>query len=155
MLTRLRCELVAKYWDGRVIDIGIGGGRFVSDRPCFGYDINPLAVDWLKHLGLYRDPYVHSFDAATFWDSLEHIHDPSPLLKNVRRWAFVSTPIYRDAEDVLQSKHYKPAEHCWYMTSKGINRFMGMFEFELVEANTMEQAAGRQQIETFVFRRKI
>jgi hypothetical protein len=35
-------------------------------------------------------------DVACFWDSLEHIHNPTPLLQNVRRWVFTSLPIFRN-----------------------------------------------------------
>jgi hypothetical protein len=122
-LTAMRIEMVRRYAKGMVVDIGIGGGRFVAALPgqSKGFDINPAAVDWLKGAGRWHDPYSEPCESATFWDSLEHIHDPT--------------------------------EHCWYFTVAGIQKFMAHFGFEQLERNGMEQRAGRQQIESFVFKR--
>lgn len=153
-LTRMRREFVAKHWDGALVDVGIGGGKFVTDRPqTFGYDVNPHAVAWLRSLGQYEDPTRERIAAASFWDSLEHIHDPSAILNNIERFAFVSIPILKDCEDVLASKHFRRDEHCWYFTAAGLGRFMGQFGFACIDQNQMEQAAGREQIETFAFQR--
>lgn len=153
-LTAMRCAFVAKHWPGDVVDIGIGGGRFVRENPyASGYDINPRAVAWLKANGRWCDPYRSMVDAITCWDSLEHIHDPGPLLDRVQRWVFVSIPIFADCEDVLRSRHFKKDEHVWYFTRAGLARFMRRFGFALVANNGMEQLAGREQIESFAFER--
>src|SRR5688500_8074120 len=76
-----------------VLDIGIGCGTFITARgPAVtkGYDVNPLGIAWLKERGLWVDPYEQPVTDVTFWDALEHIHDPAMLLANVRRYAFVS-----------------------------------------------------------------
>lgn len=161
-LTALRLELVRKHWGGDLVDVGIGGGRFVEERMqqhverlcTWGFDVNPLAVEWLHGRAAYLDPSRNPISAATFWDSLEHIHDPAPVLANISRFAFVSLPIFTGPEHVLRSKHYRRDEHCWYFTRDGFARFMRSFGFELVEHNFMEQAAGREDIETFVFKRE-
>ena len=150
----MRVEMVRRYTKGIVVDIGVGGGRFVREMPrAVGYDINPHAVEWLRQSRLWFDPYAEPVDTATFWDSLEHIHDPTALLANVRKFAFISTPIYKDCADALRSKHFKPQEHCWYFTVKGLQRFMERFGFRQVERTAMEQSAGRKQIETYAFQR--
>ena len=137
-----------------MVDIGIGGGRFVTEHPnAKGFDINPEAVAWLQWTGNWVDPYSSIVEAATFWDSLEHIHDPRPLLRNVRRYCFVSLPIFKDCNHILRSKHYRQDEHCWYFTRRGIVLFMKAFGFEQIKVCTMEQACGREDIETFVFGR--
>lgn len=154
-LTWCRLDLVQKFHAGSVVDIGIGGGKFVRSHPCAsGYDINPAAIAWLTKIGKFVDPFSSVVEAATFWDSLEHIHDPSQLLRNVRRFCFVSLPIFSDCEHVLRSKHFKPDEHCWYFTRRGFETFMRFFGFQVIHECTMEQDAGREDIETFVFERK-
>jgi len=154
LLTEMRCDWVEQQYAGDLVDIGIGGGRFVSSRPqTFGYDVNPCAVKWLKEQQRWRDPYQSSVAAISCWDSLEHIHDPGPLLDNVRQWVFVSLPIFRDVAHVIRSKHFKRDEHCWYMTREGVIRFMAWFGFQIVARGTMEQQAGREDIESFAFRR--
>ena len=47
-LTRARMEMVKRHIDpASVLDVGIGGGRFVEEAGCFGYDVNELANVWL------------------------------------------------------------------------------------------------------------
>jgi hypothetical protein len=152
-LTAARASLVARHWAGQLVDIGIGGGRFVTDTGCLGYDVNPRAVRWLKDEMRWADPYVQSVEAVTFWDSLEHIPDPSALLANVRQWVFVSIPIFRDAEHVLRSRHFKPGEHFWYFTKAGFLMFMERFGWHCMEVNAAEIQAGREDILSFAFQR--
>jgi len=153
-LTDMRVDLVAQHWAGELVDVGIGGGRFMQQRPfTLGFDVNPAAVAWLQALGAWRDPSAAPVDALSFWDSLEHIHDPAPLLRNVRRYVFTSLPIFDGPEHVLRSRHYRRDEHCWYFTRTGIERFMAGFGFDLLHADEREQAAGREDIGSFVFKR--
>ena len=153
-LTAARRALVGKYWVGEVVDIGIGGGKFVAERPATrGFDVNPSAVDWLKTRGAWCDVYEEKFDAACFWDCLEHIHDPAPILANVRLFVFVSVPIFDGPEHVLRSKHFKRAEHCWYHTHDGLRHFMRLFGFEMIYSDRREEACGREGIESAVFKR--
>lgn len=153
VLTKARVQLVRRHWDGDVCDIGIGGGRFVHEHgAATGYDINPHAVHWLMASNLYRDPRHTPCHAATFWDSLEHIHDIGSILRKVRCWAFVSLPIFRDVDHVLASKHFKPREHVWYFTRSGFEKFMQRFDFTLREHSIGEQPL-REDIESFAFER--
>lgn len=153
-LTRMRIAFVAKYWSGWMVDVGIGGGKFVTDRPAtFGYDVNPHALAWLKQTGRYEDAAQNEMPGVSFWDSLEHIHDPTAILANVKRYVFVSAPIFKDCDDILRSKHFRRDEHCWYFTAVGLARFMKHFGFACVDRNQMEQSAGREQIDTFAFER--
>jgi Methyltransferase domain len=145
---------VRSHYRGTIVDVGIGGGRFVKDHAdAFGFDINPAAVKWLKINRAYCDPYSEVVEAATFWDSLEHIHDPAPVLANIRRFVFVSLPIFQGAEHVLRSKHFRPDEHCWYFTRGGFEWFMHRFGFRRIDHSVIEQMAGREDIESFAFER--
>lgn len=158
-LTQARVDLVKRHLkpghDGSrlLVDVGIGGGRFVDDMQCFGYDINPHAKDWLMRHGLYLNPWQGPVAALTFWDSLEHIHDPMPLLANAREFVFVSCPIFENAAHARRSKHYRTDEHCWYFTWYGLVMFMKRAGFALIHDNLMEQDLGREDIGTFVFER--
>jgi len=75
------------------------------------------------------------------------------MLQGAKEFVFVSCPIYDDVEHVLRSKHFKPDEHCWYWTIKGLTTFMRIFGFEVQEINWMETEIGRESIATFVFKR--
>ncbi len=154
-LNKARLDLVNKYTDGEVLDIGIGCGTFVKSRcNTFGFDINPKGIEWLNDKNLYIDPYNKKVESATFWDSLEHIHDVDKILKNITRYVFVSLPIFASGKHVLLSKHFRKDEHCWYFDNNGIKLFMAMNDFDYVESNWMETTLGRESIGTYVFKRK-
>jgi len=120
-----------------------------------GYDINVAGRLWLQDHGCYRNPYTYEFvDAVTMWDVLEHIEDFGPLLNNVRQWVFLSLPIFRDQEHTLRSKHFRPDEHYWYFTAPGLQHVMGLHGFELKHSDDRESRRGREDILSFVFRRR-
>lgn len=156
-LNDIRVDLIVRH-AGRpsVIDVGIGCGAFIDRRgwPTYGYDINPAGVAWLKDRHLFRDPHEQPADALTFWDSLEHIARPAPILANARRWVFASLPIVPgDGPPDPAWKHYRTDEHCWYWTRDGFIGWMADHGFRCVEHGTPETLVGREDIHTFAFRR--
>lgn len=158
-LTDSRIDWVRQWaGDSRVVDVGIGCGQFIERRRALGgetlgYDINPVAVQWLDSAGLYLDPYSEPVEAITAWDVLEHIHNPAALLQQVTRWVFATIPVVESAEQALRSKHYKPKEHCWYWTHSSFPAFMRWYGFQLVDTSTFEVELGREQVMTFTFER--
>lgn len=155
-LTAARIDFVRQHWSGSLLDVGIGGGRFVEESGAMGFDINPSAVQWLLARKLFHDPELHGFVmAATFWDSLEHMERPDLFLRQVKGWAFVSIPVFDNAEHALRSKHFKPGEHYWYFTAPGFRKFMDMQGFECVAESRIEEACGREDIGTFALRRRL
>lgn len=153
-LTRARVELVRRHFARGVVDIGIGGGRFVLEAGnSTGFDVNPDAVAWLKAQGLFYDIDRLPLRAITCWDSLEHIPNPEALVAKVGEWVFVSMPIYRSQADCLASKHFKPGEHLWYWTQNGLISWFARQGFGCVEINERESELGREGITSFAFRR--
>lgn len=159
-ITWARAQLVVNHTrhDADVLDIGIGCGAFLvalkKFRHCIGFDVNPAAVEWMKRERLWVDgQLVHGAAALTFWDSLEHIEDPWPLINRAQEEVFISIPIFRDEAHALNSKHYRPTEHFWYFTHDGLVREMRQRGFSLILCNNMESLLGREDISTFVFRR--
>ena len=158
-LMQARCNFVEQHYRGALIDVGIGSGAFIEARrsrrrTTYGYDVNPAGLAWLEQRMLLVDPHLVSFDAVTLWDVLEHIPDFQSLLANVKDWVFTSLPIFRDAEHVLGSKHFKPDEHCWYFSRDGLVFAMKQCGFVLVSESKVETDLGREDIGTFAFRRE-
>lgn len=149
-LTYARINWVANYWQGDICDVGIGAGLFCKTVGCFGYDVNQFAVDWLHENNMWQNPYKDIVDCITCWDSLEHILNPAALLRNVKKWVFLSIPIFTGQEHVLRSKHFRRDEHYWYFTRPGLVRFMQMHGFEFVQRSEVEKQ-WREDIETFAF----
>lgn len=133
-------------------DVGIGSGEYVITSDCMGYDVNPKACEWLKSVGRYVDVYVEPFDVLTFWDVLEHIPDPVPLL-NKTQHVIMSLPIYADLSECLLSKHLRPGEHLWHFTDRGIREFMRVHGFSFVAQSSFETDLGREAIQSYYFRK--
>lgn len=85
---------LAKYLKGEVLDIGCGIGDFLSFwRNAIGVDVNPYNVSYCQSRGLkaiHVDflPYPfedQSFDGVVLDNVLEHIENPRPILKEIRR----------------------------------------------------------------------
>lgn len=156
-ITQARLRLTDQYArHGSLVDIGIGCGSYVEARggATYGYDINPVAVEWLRARQRWLDPYEQTVLSATFWDAIEHIPDVARILVNVQRWVFVTVPIVPGNDPPSESwRHYRKDEHCWYWTRDGFISWMGGHGFACVEHNTMESLLGREDSHTFVFER--
>jgi len=154
-LTEARKELVDFYYRGTVVDVGIGGGKFVTAMGAqgFGYDVNKDAINWLMANDRFCDPYASRVSCITCWDSLEHIPHPENLINQVTDWVFVSLPIFENPNTITKSKHYRPGEHIWYWSDSGLTKWFKDLGFELIEKNNMETDLGREAISTYVFRR--
>lgn len=156
-ITKYRADWVQEVMpDGcGVLDVGIGSGDFLAElrkrgMAAWGTDVNPVAIEWMKARG-----YLHAgqtVKALTLWDVLEHIPDPAPLFNQHRPASvFVSTPIYRDEAHALSSKHFKPGEHCWYFTVRGLTLFMQRLGYTLARYRADEITLGRDSIGAFHF----
>ena len=160
-LNDFRAELVNRYTKGRILDIGIGNGAFIKKRGnCWGYDVNPKGIEWLKKQRLFLDPYkerldVNQIEAVTFFDSLEHIMHPSKLLQRIgKQVVFVSMPIFNSLSHLLVSRHFRKDEHIYYFTTNSFVNYMSLLGFKWLEFSNQEITCGREDIYTFVFRKQ-
>lgn len=154
VLTALRVRMVRECSSAcnlNILDVGIGGGAFCDAMDCVGIDVNKKALEWLKKEALDWDD--KPVTVMTFWDSIEHIRHPGAYIAKANEWVLLSTPIYLDQEDALTSKHYKPNEHLWYFTDRGIKVFMSERGFRLFSQNELETDAGREGIGSYAFKR--
>jgi hypothetical protein len=150
-----RIGLVARHYAGRLCDVGIGSGEFITKRGAgtYGFDVNPRAVEWLKARALYVG--LRGFAAYTFWDVLEHVETPAEYLDEVslHGFMFLSLPVFADMRLIRASRHYRPGEHLYYFTNSGIIAFMNAHGFMLLESNDDETQAGRDSIRSYAFKR--
>lgn len=156
-ITAFRVDLVRRHiGDGTLIDVGIGNGSFIEARggkTTWGIDVNPVAVEWLNQR--HRRWAVDAIPSASFWDALEHFRSPEEILSRVRSHVFLSIPIFRDADHVRGSRHYRRNEHYWYFTRDGLVRWIAGCGFVLLEESVEETRLGREDIGTFVFARAV
>ena len=161
LLNKSRVAFTERFCKKAILDIGIGSGEFIKSAKklkVYGYDINPFGIKWLKDKELFLDPYKEipqEVEGLTFWDSLEHFTDPQDILKLFRPglYAFISIPIFHDILKVKDWKHYRPNEHFYYFTFRGMVNYMKQSGFQLLDHHDEEIEAGRQDILTFAFRR--
>jgi hypothetical protein len=134
--------------------VGVGNADFVDKFGCYGYDVNPEAIKYLKSTRAYINPYTEScrWQCITMWDVIEHIVDIESLLRKTDM-VILSTPIYNNLEHCLDSKHFRPNEHFFYFTVSGIIHYMNHFGFDCKYYSTIESKLGRQDIGSFVFKR--
>jgi hypothetical protein len=156
-LNEFRTSITEKYCSC-VLDIGVGCGTFIKKLsiPCYGFDINPRAVEWLLKKGIYRNPYNDipvEVGGLTLWDVLEHLPNSDDLLTilPLGMYVIVSIPIFEDVRKVRESKHFKKNEHYTYWESKGLKTYMKDIGFDLLETRDDETRIGRESIKTFVF----
>jgi len=156
-LTEGRINFVDRWHSGKLLDVGIGCGQFLTARvDTYGYDINPVAVEMLKKIGKYADWKDSVFPAYSFFDSFEHIKDHAPLLDSMppNTLIFMSIPIFRDVRHIFDSKHFRPDEHYWYFTAQGLIKHMVDYGFCCLDVDNFEIRAGREDIWSFVFKRR-
>lgn len=156
-LNKHRVNLTEKYCKC-ILDMGVGSGEFIrkSNIKVYGFDINPVAIDMLKSMDIFVDPYINipsDVEGFSLWDTLEHITSPTLFLDKLRQghYVFLSLPIFDKLDTLTYSKHFKPNEHYLYFTRHGLIRYMTDCGFVLIEDNDMEIQAGRENILSFVF----
>lgn len=150
-----RADFVNKYRksvNDKVLDIGVGNGEFVRIMNAKGVDVNPDAIDYLKKKGYYGGK-VKQYDFVCMWDVLEHLENFA-ILMDVRKYLFISIPVYDSLYDVHTSKHFKPGEHLWYFTETGLVALMHEHELDLMEKRDFEKKKGRNEIYSYCFKRR-
>lgn len=102
---------------------------------------------------LFQPFNAGSHDAVSFWDSLEHVYDIEGVIARVRKFAFVSIPIFTSETHCLNNKHFRKDQHVWYFTADGITSWFARQGFKRREWNDYETVIGREDIASFVFER--
>jgi 2-polyprenyl-3-methyl-5-hydroxy-6-metoxy-1,4-benzoquinol methylase len=92
-------DIIPFSGEGKILDIGCGNGRYLSSLKkqgwqTYGIEQNPGASKYARdelHLNVntgdllnckYQNKY---FDVITMWHSLEHLYEPLPTLKEIKK----------------------------------------------------------------------
>jgi 2-polyprenyl-3-methyl-5-hydroxy-6-metoxy-1,4-benzoquinol methylase len=92
-------DLFAMHGQGRLLDFGCGAGGFLAQMQRHGWHVTGLdaSPDTVEHvrakLGIdalvgslpHEDLEPASFDVITMWHALEHVHNPSQVLREAHR----------------------------------------------------------------------
>jgi len=160
-LMKERIAFVKMHYDGDLVDIGAGYCAFIEARNkglahpnTYGYDVMPQTVKRLLDANLFWNPFEKKrMEAASFWDVLEHFINPDKILSKIKKWVFISIPIFRDAAHIMSSKHFKPGEHIWMFSERGLVEYMDTQGFMLRGGSEGEKKCGREDIGMYAFER--
>jgi hypothetical protein len=122
------------------------------------YDINEYSAKSISNkidtVYIKENPEKYIYDCVCFFDSLEHIKEIAGLPKFFKTRSFiVSIPIFSDLDKIQESRHFRPDEHYWYFTDKGIRWFFESFGYYCISSGDEEIKAGREDIYTYVFKK--
>lgn len=165
-LLHLHCQPIQ-----RLLDYGCGVGTFLAYcekavPSLTGIDVNPVALRFARSRchrstliqtsvdGLMDWARTWDWTVVTYWDTFEHLADPLTEAVWSAQWIALSLPIYRDQAHCRASKHCKPTEHLGHYTARGLTQVVDRQGFDLVVHDAREQVQGREDIETFLFRRR-
>lgn len=138
LIEEFRYQMVKRHVNnGNILDFGCGVGSFLNKfvlDPQFtitGFDINPYTqfCDVSKLFGDY--------DIVTFWDTLEHVHDPIRIIKGLTpEYIFACTPSIDDwGHDLTEWRHYMPVEHCRYFCENSLENFLAHCGYCILEVS--------------------
>lgn len=154
-------EVINKYIEksGKLLDVGCAFGLFLATAKNSGWDvtgveISEFASKYAKNKlklnvitgeleGLIRDNRIekNSFDVVTLWDTLEHVCDPSSLLRGVRSvlkdegLLFLSTLNIDSLESKEQGENwhfFRPPKHLFYYSERTLKHLLNKTGFELI-----------------------
>lgn len=136
-----------------MLDYGCGADAFmdhVRSRVSSDVDLHSFDPFFLRDLRFSENGY----DVTTFFDSLEHMYRLSliPALRGDN--LVISIPILPHNQDVLKWKHFRPDEHVWMFSQSALRSLMFKFGYEFVKMDDFEIQLGRQDIYTFLFKKK-
>jgi len=130
-----------------ILDFGCGQGIFVKitrkfGYKAFGYDIDPQAMADYFLLKEIPDCF---FDAVVCFDVIEHVNNPSKLLKNIRQklkpngLLYITTPNRRGlAGRIIKNKFWGlvPQGHKNVFTLSQMKNLLKANGFKIIEAKT-------------------
>ncbi len=143
-----RKKWIEKYlYQGKILDVGAGEGRFVKSLKGRYYTLgldapnakirnkNILKVDFLRWKTKKR------FEAIVFWESLEHMSKPQEYLKKASKliknggYIFIEYPRFDSLEAKFFKQHWfhlDPPRHLSHLTEKGLKIILSRSELKVI-----------------------
>ena len=149
-----RMRLVRQWLpaNARILDVSCAAGYFLRIAQRHGHDVHgyemseAIAAEAIKalgsdriHTGLLDDAIAakqwrdHSFDLITMWDVVEHIPEPQPVLRRIRKLLKPNGHFLLETQNVTSRwarllgprwHHYKHAEHLYHFSPATIRRLL-------------------------------
>ncbi len=155
---RRRFPVVRRRFErpGRVLDVGCAAGFFLAVAKehgwkCTGVEPSPVMARFAReryglevHEGSLLEQRLPAgaFDLVTFWDVVEHLPEPLPVLREARRLLAPGGTLLVETQNVASLfarllgrrwQHYKHAEHIYHFDPRTIRRLLGDAGFDVEE----------------------
>ncbi|MEO0084859.1 MAG: class I SAM-dependent methyltransferase [candidate division WOR-3 bacterium] len=155
IVARKRLRLIGHFkTKGKLLDIGCGYGVFLQVAKqkgweVFGVELSQSAVKYCQtvyNLNIFNGEIEDSnfpdqfFDVITGWDILEHIPDPPPFLKAIRRLIkkdgilALSLPNIESLVAKFSGSKWwtlLPEEHLWHFSPETLTRLLHEQKYEI------------------------
>lgn len=144
---RKRIQVLSRFGvkEGRILDVGCAAGYFLAIAKekgfaCMGVELSETMAKFARErygldvrvgtLEAARFPDA-SFDCITFWDVLEHVPDPTAVLREARRLLAPGGIVLVETQNVDSAfarrmgsawHHYKHAEHIYHFSPDTLRR---------------------------------
>lgn len=155
---RRRYKLIERHFakPGRVLDVGCAAGFFLSVMKEKGWSTQGVEVsDYIAQFG--RTQYgldvfsgkledaglePESFDLITFWDVVEHLPDPVPVLEQARKLLKPDGRLILETQNVRSLfarvlgrrwQHYKHHEHLYHFDRATVDALVSKASLRIVE----------------------
>ncbi len=135
-MSALRWDFICATLDlpstSKILDVGYGNGAFLKHADAMGMNIFGIDVH-SEDFGIPVVGFEHPlrYDLISFFDSLEHFADFSPIFTLRARNIIVSLPLTPDflLKTPHRWRHFRPGEHIHYFSSRSLDVFMRRWGF--------------------------
>ncbi|HLC92865.1 MAG TPA: class I SAM-dependent methyltransferase [archaeon] len=158
MISDLRKNLFSRERPGRVLDVGCGAGTFLEGMKslgwnCHGTEVSESSKEFtrrlaskgieIKYCDLKKAGFkASSFDLITFWQVLEHVQDPTDIIRYSARLLkkdgvlFISVPNIESAGFAVFSGnwfHLDVPRHIYHFSPASLSLLLGKNGFKVKE----------------------
>jgi 2-polyprenyl-3-methyl-5-hydroxy-6-metoxy-1,4-benzoquinol methylase len=139
-------EKLAGVNAGQLLDVGSGTGAFVNEMTTHGWQVTGLEPDegargvakkaynaTLKDIGEFYHLPANSFDAITLWHVLEHVHDLSEYVEQLKKLLkengklFIAVPNYTSKDAAIYKEYwaaYDVPRHLYHFSPRSMQVLM-------------------------------
>lgn len=144
---------------GNFLDVGSGTGAFVNEMKQQGWRITGLEPDpdarvvakklyniELKEMNLFNSLPANSFDAITLWHVMEHVHDLSAYVQQLKNLLkedgrlFIAVPNYTSKDADIYGEYwaaYDVPRHLYHFSPRSVQALMEKHGLKLLNYKPM------------------
>ncbi len=145
--------------NGNFLDVGSGTGAFVNEMKHRGWQVTGLEPDAdarivakklynieLKEMNMFSQLPVNSFDVITLWHVMEHVHDLSAYVQQLKNLLkeegrlFIAVPNYTSKDAEIYGEYwaaYDVPRHLYHFSPRSVQALMEKHGLRLLQHKPM------------------